>query len=331
MTTTKRQTKKHIWDWSDLVEAVREERRMPKQTPISDGALCSARRHLNCRLAQMDERIVACAHETCITLLYFHTPKERDVSDSRLHDWVRVYPAAGGRTTYCIDHGVNGWFANARLPINAADRRTRSQYRSETWHYGSAGVYQAGQGPYYPDVGPDLSNLSLEGLIDMVSASRACAEYKECAISLARRVASAVQPYRDTVLRFEPQGLHPDAEVVDTSHYRLSMYRKDNRLLLSSPYGMNIRLKSPMASGPTGWECVPDFTVHCCGPLNGMQDSEGVWYGVSLMYPNGRNSSTECSSPQWSTGVSFNVTTKSRPVVEAAAQWAASNIRIPVL
>lgn len=339
-TSTKRQVNKRVWDWHELTEAVSSQRRLNKQTEVSDVALKrAAMRTSTPFVAQLDERVVAAATPERIDMLYLYTERGTALEDSRLCHWVSVYPAAGGRTTYCIDDAVSGWFANSHLPINASDRRTRSQYQSKQWHYGQAGVYQKGTGPYYPDVGPECANLTLEQLIDAIKAStdeegsQTSEQWRDAACSVAERVANAVAPFKDTVVRYEPVGI---GERRGRFSVGGRVYRSDDwdpSCELESSYGLFIRLKSPAVShdgGGSGWHMTPDFVVAVSGPLLAYEDPPNVTYGAWLAHPQGRLHCTECCpTKEVSTGLEFTASRSPVRIIEAARQWAASRIYIP--
>lgn len=333
MTLTKRQTKKKIYDWSELDEAVTEQRRLSKQTPVSEKALERAANAFgrDAHIAQLGERVIAVASPNNIRLEYLFTPKGGKLDDSRLHSSVRVYPAAGARTTYRVDNSVNGWFANANLPMNAGDRTTQSRYKSNQWFYGQAGVYQKGTGPYYADVGPDCSNVSLEQVIEQIQqmTEKTSEAWREAAVSLASRIAEVVAPFRDTVIRYELQ-LERDRFCVGGYYRDADGYHNSE---LCSTYGINVRLKCPHVSGESGWEMVPDFVAQVSGPPGGFEDPAKVLYGVILCHPQGRNQLTEwrCpyGEPNFVTGLSFSLSRSPVRIIEAARQWAAGRIYIP--
>ena len=196
-------TKKTIYDWSSLVEAFRSPPEPPKGE-VAEHVRSLAAKHCSSKPAreghyawvQLAERLVAESTPHHIRLLWAHTPKNGSLSETRLDSSVEVYPAAGGRTTYCIDASVNGWFANRYLPLSAGGRRGRSIYRSAHWYYGQAGVYQQGQGPYYIDAGADLSNWSLEDfereVHDMPDVPE---QWAASAVAFATKITDAVAPF----------------------------------------------------------------------------------------------------------------------------------------
>lgn len=339
MTVTKRQTKKHIYDWADLEAAVTERRRLSKTTPVSEYALARA---ISCwgaeaHIAQLSERVIAKAHPCHIQMHYLFTPKEKALDHSKLQSSVNVFPAAGGRTTYCVDNSVNGWFANANLPLNASDRSTKSRYKSSQWFYGQAGVYQRGTGPYYPDVGPSCANSTIEDVLGKLEETSGITSeaWREAAATMMRKIADVVEPFRDTILRFEPGIYEPDRHALFNLggyHYQKGFGYRNSEL--GCNYGINIRLKSPHVSGEDGWEMVPDFIVQVAGPPFGIQDPPKVIYGAILAHPQGRGQVTEyrqaySDDPTYQTGLGFAISKSPSAIIEAARQWAANRIYIP--
>ena len=341
----KRQTKKLIWDWQTIDAAIAANARLPKQTDISQFALARAEHHqrhnADARIAQMDERIVAVGMPNCIGLWYLHTPKQEPLDKSNLNCWVFVYPGAGGRTAYKIDDSVNGWFANARLPLNASDRRKSSSYRSEQWFHGQHGVYQPGHGPYYPDAGPDCCNPSEEQMVARVNAAVHLPEkWREAASALVHRICAAVAPFRDIVVRYTP--FMPDEDSVDSPYDRFqfrSILRTpdpsgdlsgNRHVHLSARYGLTVRLKSPCAAGDGGWRATPDLAISCAGDFRAFDEFCDVAYTVQMLHPQGPSGTNEWVGDEtYQTGVPFCVTRHQGRVVEAARQWAASHIYIP--
>lgn len=342
MTTTvktRRPTKKEIWDWNTLVDALSAGERLSRQTDVSQLAIEAVERRFRYGtkppLAQMDERVVAVGGEAGIALWYLHTPKQTDISRSTLHDWVHVYPCAGGRTTYRIDDGVNGWFANKHLPINATDRRYTGGYRSDQWWHGQSGVYQKGQGPYYPDAGPQMCNQRAQEVMDLTAAATHLPEsWREAACKLVVKVNQAVAPFRDVLERYEMAGYDPeqasDAWAFRSSQpYTVGGDKASRTLQLSARNALTIRLKSPCIAGDGGWEVVPDLAVTVLGECPAFDEGAQVAYATQLLHPAGPRSSVEFHSDQYSTGVPFMVTRHQSKVVEAARQWAAGRIYIP--
>ena len=345
-TTTRRQTKKEIWDWKTLLDAISAADRLKRQTDVSAHALGMVEHRWRYDrnpppMAQMDERVVAVGGATCISLWYMHTPKETALSGSSLHDWVQVYPCAGGRTTYRIDDSVNGWFANRHLPINANQRRCSSGYRSDQYWHGQSGVYQKGTGPYYPDAGPDLCNASPGEIADRTSAAVHLPEqWREAALSLVQRLSTVLSPFRDVILRYNAFGYDPDSveQHHDSFSFR-SIYRKygedDNwsrTVTLSARHGLTVRLKSPCVAGDGGWEIAPDLAISVTGACPAIDGSPEVNYMVQMLHPNGSASTTEyVADGSYSTGLDFVVTRHQQKVIEAARQWAASRIYIPCI
>ena len=343
MTTTektRRPTKKEIWDWNTLVDALSAGKRLARETDVATYALdCVTRRFRSNQtpLAQMGERVIAVGGETCISLWYLHTPKEKQLCESKFSDWVHVYPCAGGRTTYRIDDGVNGWFANKHLPINAKDRRYTGSYRSDQWWHGQSGVYQKGQGPYYPDAGPQLCNKQAQEVMDLTAAAAHLPEaWRDAACKLVARVDSAIAPFRDVLTRYEMHGYHPE-QVADGWSFRSSRSFEVNgdsihrQLALSARHALTVRLKSPCIAGDGGWEVVPDLAVTCLGECPAFDEGAPVTYALQLLHPTGPRSSVEFHSEEYSTGVPFMVTRHQSKVVEAARQWAAGRIYIPCI
>jgi hypothetical protein len=337
-TKVRRQTKKEIWDWRTLADACADARRLPKQTPASEHALTLATRRTSAgRLAQMDERVIAIAEPCYIALWYMHTPKQSDLGESVLNDWVHVFPCAGGRTSYRIDDGVNGWFANRHLPINAKDRRTSSTYRSDQWWHGQSGVYQRGYGPYYPDAGPECANESADAIIAKTLAAPHLPDaWRAAAQALVTRLSSVLSPFRDVVLRYEVFGYKPDypADCSDPFNFRAAGCNADGAAIrhvsLSSRYALTVRLKSPCVATDGGWRETPDFAVSITGPFPAIDGSPDVSYCVQLLHPSGRHVANEYRPDEdFSTGMDILVTQHPQKVIEAARQWAAGRIYIP--
>lgn len=331
-TTTRRPTKKTILDWRELDEIVSSRRRLAKQTDVSRFAIERAEKFYgqDSYIGQVDERVIAVACETSIDLAYLVTPKGCGLDESKLHRSVFVYPAAGGRTTYCVDQSVNGWFANRWLPLNARDRTTRSEYQRKVWFNGQSGVYVKGTGPYYPDVGPDCANWSLEQFMQQVDLlTEAPARWREAAKSAAERVTDMVRPFRDSLLRYE---LHKPGE-----HYSLGgCYRtndEDDRepsVDIPCQWGCDIRIKSPCATLRGDHQMVGDFAVQVGGLTLGYEDPVEVMYGVQILYPQGRKCAHSWRQVESrNTGLSFCVSRSPVRILEAARQWAASKIYIP--
>lgn len=337
----RRQTAKEIWDWQELVTACTERRRLRTQNEVSSHCLELMERQRVPRplIAQMDERVVAYAGATSISLWYMHTPKQEPLEKSRLFDWVRVFPCAGGRTTYRIDDAVNGWFANRHLPINAKDRKTHSGYRSEQWWHGQSGVYQRGQGPYYPDAGPDAANVTAEEVMaEATGAAHLTEAWCKAAESLMSRLETVLAPFRDVVVRYEMHGFDAPEETYRHDRFQFrSALKLDpgvrdivRQVHITSPYGLTIRLKSPCVAGDGGWAMVPDMAIGVCGPCLAIEDGPQIWYTSQLLHPSGRGGSAEYQADEeYSIGLPFAVARNPQKIVEAARQWAAGRIYIP--
>jgi hypothetical protein len=329
------QANRTILDFAELAEACYTRRRLAKQTPASLWAIDHAGDD-DAYCAQIDERVVAVAHRLRIALMYAKTPAGCDIADgTRLHDWVSVYPAARGRTTYKIDDAVHGWFANKWLPLLASERNGQSGYEHPHWYHGQSGVYQKGMGPYYEDTGPEYMQLGSEGVLKLLSVAPPYLPeaWRDDARSLLRRVQEAVSPFRDVLLRYEVHGW--DAHTVeDDSEIRLGAFtiagstRKgwvDIRAW--SPYGLRIRLKSPCVFTGARVDTVPDLVVSISGPLNMIDGGADTNYGVELMYSN--SDSRYRYDDHWDTNVPFVITRTAGKAVEAARQWAANRVYIP--
>lgn len=331
-TTTRRQTKKTILDWSALDAIVSSRRRLVRQTDVSRFALERAEKYYGADsyIGQVDERVLAVAGLESIDLAYLVTPKECALDDSKLQRAVSVYPAAGGRTTYCIDQSVNGWFANRWLPLNARERTTRSGYQRKVWFNGQMGVYVKGTGPYYPDVGPDCTNWSLEQFMQHVDLlTEAPARWRDAAKSAAERVTDMLRPFRDSLLRYELSGCDDRYSLGGNYH---SSDENDWGPSVDMPcrWGCDIRIKSPCARSRGDHEMVGDFAVQVGGLPFGHEEPVEVMYGAQILYPQGRKHSHGWRQDEHhNTGIGFCVSRSPVRILEAARQWAAGKIYIP--
>lgn len=337
-TATKKRspTKKAIYDWAQLVDALSNPPAPPKGE-VAEYVHAMATKHLHRKQSgvgsyqwvQLDDRLLAESTPTHIRLHWAHTPKSRPMSETRIESCVEVYPAAGGRTTYCIDDSVNGWFANRYLPLSAGQRRSRSIYRSAHWFYGQAGVYQQGQGPYYIDAGADISNWDLARFEKEVSEMPGAPEqWRGIASAFASKITAAVAPFKDTVVRYEA---YCDCEDCDLPSLDVRAIGKFGGVIARSPYGAFIRLKNPLRQVDGGFQIVPDFAAFITGPHMAYEKSRDYYFGAQLLHPQGRFARTEwgTGAKGYETGLPSLFMSGFGEVVEAARQWAANLISIP--
>lgn len=337
-TATKKRspTKKTIYDWAQLVDAISNPPEPPKgevaeyvHSMASKALPIKQAREGSYQWVQLADRLIAQSNPTHIRLHWAHTPKMGALDQTRIESCVEVYPAAGGRTTYCIDDSVNGWFANRYLPISAGDRRSRSVYRSSHWYYGQAGVYQRGQGPYYLDAGADISNWDLARFEkEVCDIGGAPEQWKAMATALAGKITAAVSPFRDTIVRYEA---YCDSKESDLPSMDIRSIGDFGGVIVRSPYGAIIRLKNPLRQVEGVFQTVPDFAAFITGPHLAYEKSRDCYFGAQLLHPQGRFTRTEwgAGAKGYSTGLPRLFMSGMSDVVEAARQWAANLISIP--
>lgn len=328
-------TKKKIFDWAELNALIAN----PPAAFDSDVG-----RHVygmatsqfdRERWAQIGERLVAVARTEYITLAWAHNAPGTGLQNCSWSPRVEVRPAAGGRTSYTMDTGCNGWFAAKHLPVERHAVGSRSRFRHKIFMYGQAGVYQHGVGPVYHDAGPDIANSTLDqfcsqladgtgGIAKLVS-SGASEEWRGLAAALCQKVTAAVAPFKDCIVRYE--------EYSDAGRpMNLNLIRNGRAADLYPDYGVRIRVKLPCSWEEGRTREVPDFSVFLCGPFGIMEKERGAYYGAELLHPNGRHQANSlhdgAGSPQ-NTGLGTLLYTGPSEVVEAARQWAANHIYIP--
>lgn len=331
---------KKVYDWHELVDAISS----PPVVPSSEIA-----DHVRGRIdgigscVQLTDRLVAFAGVDGITLRWFHTPRGEPIGNTTTSSKVAVYPAAGGRTTYAVDNTVDGHFANKHLPLNAKDRAGggRRTHRSTQWFCGRSGLYQKGQGPYYPDAGPDSAHPNLEKFETLLHARRDWGlpqAWAEAAAALCGRITAAVSPFRDVIVRYEGWLPSEGKEVTEGDKIiRFSTHGMAARCGhpgMASRYGVRIRLKSPCETTDGGSRIVPDFSAFIAGPDPYCEASPDVWYGAELLHPSGSHCITAFHDPYgktpYTTSLDKVLYRKPAEIIEAARQWAASRIFIPV-
>lgn len=328
-------TKKKIFDWAELNALIAK----PPAAFDSDVG-----RHVHSmaansfgrdRWAQIGERLIAVARTECIILAWAHNAPGTSLTNCAWSPRVEVRPAAGGRTSYIMDAGCNGWFAAKHLPADRDAVGSRSRFRHKIFAYGQAGVYQRGVGPVYHDAGPDIANFTLDqfclqladgtGGIAHLERAGASAEWRVLAAALCQKVAAAVAPFKDCIVRYEEY-----SEGGRGMHLHLS---RDERLAEMHPdYGVRIRVKLPCSWEEGRSREVPDFCVFICGPLGILEKDRVAYYGAQLLHPSGRyqaNSLHDGAGSPHSTGLGPLLYTGPSEVVEAARQWAANHIYIP--
>lgn len=333
---------KKVYDWHELVDAFANPPEIPS-SPIADHvrSFVSGRKHC----VQLTDRLVALATETDIDLLWAVTPRGEAVDRTMIQRWVSVLPAAGGRTTYAVDNTVDGHFANKHLPLRASDRAGggRRTHRSTQWFCGRSGMYQKGAGPYYADVGPDFMNQGLEEFA--ASVHDACAhglpsEWAYAAVAMCRRVAAAVAPFRDVVLRYESCLPHEEDKHDYSERDLAKLLRIHCKPIgmrhhpgVSASYGVRIRLKSPHEIADGYYLAVPDFSATVLGPDPMSEVSADIAYAGELLHACGRRTASPFydphSSRSFKTSIDRMLYSKPTEVLEAARQWAASRVFIP--
>ena len=328
-------TKKKIFDWAELNALIAN----PPSAFDSEVG-----RHVHSMAAhsfgpshwaQIGERLVAAARAEYIILAWAHNPPGTGADNCSWSPRVEVRPAAGGRTSYTMDAACNGWFAAKHLPADRSAIGSRSRFRHKIFMYGQAGVYQQGVGPVYNDAGPDSANFTLDqfcsqlevgdGVIAKLVNNGASEEWRGLAAALCQKVAAAVAPFKDCIVRYE--------EYSDSGrNMNLNLSRSGRSADLFPDYGVRVRVKLPCS-----WEDgrsveVPDFSAFICGPFGIMEKERVAYYGAEMLHPHGRNQS--CSLHEGDgfphhSGLGHLIYTGPSEVVEAARQWAANHIYIP--
>lgn len=326
------QLNKKIYDWAELEAAINSKARLEKETPLSLAVLERALTYAgHARVAQLEERVVAVAQLHCIDLWYGHTSPGSGLETLVMMRSVKVFPAQGGRTTYEINMGVNGYFANRHLPMRAKDRGGKSMYRNTKWYCGQSGIYQPGIGPMYPDIGPAMMNLSHDDIVSRIrDASFVSQEWRDKAESFVERVKAAVAPFGDAVLRYEHAGLIDDPE--DGIHpFYISTWICGYEQEIHSKYGVTIRVKHPARATSSGWEHRQDMALAIAGPAAGWQDADDATYVVSMLHGGNARVPTRDT---WKCGdnnsaVPYCVYRKPSSVIDLARRWCGDNIYIP--
>jgi len=327
--------KKKIFDWAELNAFLLN----PPQAFDSDVgrhvAGMAARTFRTERWAQIGERLIAVAARDYISLVWAHNPPGTAIANCMWTTRVEVRPAAGSRTSYSMDTGCNGWFAAKHLPADRKDFGARSRYRHKIFMHGQSGVYQRGTGPLYHDVGPDVANVTLDqfcaslrdgtGPAVALYAAGATADWAGLAAALCQKIASAVAPFKDCIIRYEE--FAPNGRPAS-----LRLSRGEKHADLNPDYCVRIRVKLPATWSEGRCVEVPDFSAFICGPLGLMEKERAVYYGAELLHPQGRHivgAAYENSNGSCSTGLTQLLYTGPSEVVEAARQWAANHIHIP--
>lgn len=326
--------KKKIFDWSELNEL------LLNPPPAFDS---DVGRHVHGMAgrfsaglwAQIGERLIAVAEREYISLVWAHNPPGTAIANCSWTPRVEVRPAAGGRTSYSMDSGCNGWFAAKHLPADRKDFSSRSRYRHKIFMHGQSGIYQRGAGPLYHDVGPDVANVTLDqfcaslrdctGPAVALCKAGASAEWCGLAAALCQKVAAAVAPFKDCILRYEEFA-------IEGRRAHLCLSRGERSADLNPDYCVRIRVKLPATWSEGRCDEVPDFSVFMCGPLGIMEKERAAYYGAELLHPQGRYcvaSVYENRKGICSTGLQQLLYTGPSEVVEAARQWAANHIHIP--
>ena len=314
---------KRIHEWTDLCRRLQRTKRrggpLLRTEQDRQARALLERRHSGKIIAKLTRRLWAVGEQEVITLLYVTIC--RSTKELRATEAARVFPAAGGRTQYCIPNSVNGWCANKYLPMNASDRETGSSRRHH-WYVGGEAIWRPGMGDYYPDAGPRCANLSLRDLSAALDKATHLPEaWRVRAKRFAKAMTLAVRAFGDVLVRFEPEGI--DGE----SRRRLSLgaYNPHAHGLFSiaADYGLRVRLKVPT----NGREQIADFSGFIAGPFAVIDESPQVWFGIEELMPKGWRSHCVASrseqSPEWF------MTRKPSKVVAAAREWAARRVRIP--
>jgi hypothetical protein len=234
-----------------------------------------------------------------------------------------------------MDTGCNGWFAAKHLPADRKDFGSRSRFRQKIFMFGQSGVYQRGIGPVYHDAGPDIANPTLDrfcsdlstgtGIAARLVGSGAGEEWRELAAALCQKVASAVAPFKDCIVRYE--------EYSDEGRpINLCLLRGGKHAELHPAYGVRVRVKLPCSWEDGRSREIPDFSVFICGPLGLMEKERVAYYGAELLHTQGRYHA--CSLHEGDgclnvSGLSQLIYTGPSEVVESARQWAANHIYIP--
>jgi hypothetical protein len=335
------QLNKRIYGWEELDAAVSGSVRLAenKVTPVSGAVLLAAARfYPGHRCAQLEERVIAIACHDRIILAYGHIPPGCGLEALEMQWAVAVRPAAGGRTSYEIDMKVNGWFANKHLPMTAKDRGGRSVYRNTRWYCGSGSMYSTGQGPLYPDVGPDCQNISHDRMLDDIrSAPQPDDSWKEKACGFLDRLREGVSPFGDARLRYWSSGLAHDDDPAEC-HFTDNASSFTTNLHRHCAWGVRVRIKHPARWRKDGYENTPDMCVSILGRAHAFESPEEISYSLNLchagpqvvpvhLHLHARASRGDLSA--FDVNRKWCVTTNGKSVIEAARHWCAGNIYIP--
>lgn len=323
-TPPKVQANKRVWDWRELDAALQESSRLAKPTALAVAVLSACQRY-GSRLAQLDERVVLIGGSDCIVMAYGHTAPGAGVESLEIQRNVRVFPAQGDRTTYEISTQTNGWFANKWLPINARDRGNKSVHRSTKWYYGQGGMYSPGIGPLYPDCGPACCNHDLDSTKSAINAGEGLTQDdREKACSFLDRLAAAVDPFGDAILRYSWRGLDNPPDTTATEGVSIDSWIAGRRYECVHRWVVTVRVKHPARMTNGSWHTLHDYAVHVCGPSLFHSDSDEVSYVVSLMHCGTVACNVRSVSPaQWC------ATRDGRAVIHSVRQWCGDHIYIP--
>ncbi len=322
------QLNKKIYGWGELDAAVTDKARLTKETPLSQEALARCLKFFgHARMAQIEERVLAVACGSHISLVYTHTSPGCGLESLEIQRHVNVYPAQGGRTSYEIDMKVNGYFANKHLPMRAKDRGGKSIYRNTKWYYGQSGMYQPGVGPLYCDIGPTCQAATHEEIVQKITAADWIAEsWRDRAVSFLDKVTAAVAPFGDAVVRFEVDGLDRQKDGDPIYDFSLQSWVSGYETVIRSEYGALVKIKHPARKDSGGWEHQPDLVVAVTGPPAGWQDPEDLLYMVSRAHGGGGRVPLRDRAPQ---GTMNAIYRKQSSIVDVVRQWCGEHINIP--
>lgn len=327
------QLNKKIYGFAELDSAITEKARLKKETDLSRAVLQRALHYANhAHVAQLEERVVAVARHNCINLMYGHTSPGCGLESLDLQQNVNVYPAQGGRTSYEINMQVNGYFANKNLPLRAKDRGGKSIYRNTRWYYGQGEMYMKGNGPAYLDVGPSCMHRTLEqSQASIQAADWIPALFREKAVLFMDKVADAVDPFGDAVLRYELCGFNEAPASANEWHFAMSSWVSSYEMQYRSKYGVVIRIKHPSRLKNGMWDTPDDLALAVAGPLLGHEDPHDVLYMVSRLHP-GQGQGRVCSRSYGHDDdhpVMHSLYCKTSSVINVVRQWCADRLNIP--